>query len=91
MSNKIYVEVSIKRHGASNWKKIFISVDDRSLIDEEHRKISMKNPMCYVNFTWDQGESFLLGMPYQKEKEEKNLTLGGYESFMKKWYMYEKS
>jgi hypothetical protein len=80
-SDMIFVEVSTKRVGTSDWKKEFIRID-RSDIDKKHQELSEASPYCYINFHWDKGESFIWGAPHQMMLDE-SLPL---DEYMAKWY-----
>lgn len=83
MSEMIYVEVSIKRIGTSDWKNQFIMID-KFTIDSVHAEMSEKNPYSFVNFRWNKGESFIWGAPHQMMLDQEILND---QEYVEKWYL----
>jgi hypothetical protein len=83
MNDIIDIEVSIKRYGTPNWKKIFVTAN-RSAIDKKHQEISEKHPYSFVNFMWDKGQSFVFGAPHQMMLDQENLDI---QEYVEKWYL----
>lgn len=82
-NNMIYVEVSIKRIGTSDWKKLFIMID-RSTIDSVHLDMAKEHPYSFVNFRWDKGNSFIYGAPHQMMLDQEVLSD---QEYAEKWYL----
>jgi len=82
MSEMIFVEVSTKKVGTSDWTHSFIRIN-RDDIDKKHQELCEASPYCFINFRWDKGESFILGAPHQMLVDQNSLTL---DEYMTKWY-----
>lgn len=68
-------------------EEYFIEVN-RNLIDELHTHLSKKHPECFVNFSYDEKQSFICGMPYAMQIDEKLVDDGllSFDSYYSRWY-----
>lgn len=82
-NDMIYIEVSIKRIGTSDWKNLFIMID-RSTIDSVHQEMVEEHPYSFVNFRWDKGNSFIYGAPHQMMLDQEVLSS---QEYAEKWYL----
>lgn len=81
-SDMIFVEVSKKRFGKSSWHNYYIRID-RHTIDKTHQELCEMNPNSFINFHWDEGNSFIYGAPHQMMIDQDKLSI---DEYMSKWY-----
>ena len=85
---KVLVRILDKTSATKSTYNVFIK---RSEINKAHRKLKASLGVYFVNFSWDDGKSFICGMPHDMEIDEILIELGDmtFDEYMRKWYSME--
>ena len=81
-SDMIFVEVSKQKFGEPTRHVSYLRID-RNTIDETHQELCEMNPNSFINFHWDEGNSFIYGAPHQMMIDQDKLSI---DEYMSKWY-----
>jgi hypothetical protein len=70
------VQVTLSNYLTKENEKFELLVPNESTyedISKMHNDMSKQNPNCNINFSWNNGESFIYGMIYNQSKDEQRL------------------